>query len=222
MARSMARKLPLNAERWGEILEAAQSLCGRGGVMAVPTESFYALAAGAHDRLGITRVQDIKHRSAHKPLLLLIADPAQLNGLVARIPKAADVLMKQFWPGPLTLVFPAAENLLEPLTAGTGTVGIRLPACQDLMPLLQAVGPLTGTSANRSGAPPAQTAEEVEASMGSQLDLIVNGGRTPGGRPSTIVDTAGQVQLIREGPIPLEEIQRCLLPYNITIARIHA
>lgn len=190
--------------------------------MAVPTESFYALAAGVTDTQAIDRVQAIKGRSGTKPILLLIGDPSHLQGLVASIPMAAEALMKQYWPGPLTLIMPAAGHLPEPLTAGTGTIGVRLPACPLLAPLLQAVGPMTGTSANRSGAPPAETAEEVEAAMGAELDLILNGGRTPGGRPSTIVNTAGPVRLIREGPIPCEDIERVLRPSGITVERKHA
>ncbi|TLY20268.1 MAG: L-threonylcarbamoyladenylate synthase, partial [Nitrospirae bacterium] len=110
-------------------------------------------------------------------------------------------LMQGCWPGPLTLVFRAAAAVPSVLTAGTGTIGVRLPAYPDVQRVLEVVGgPLTGTSANRTGQPPTTTADEVERAFGTEVDLVVNGGPTPGGLPSTVVDTTvSPPRLIREG-----------------------
>lgn len=191
-------------------LEEAGRLAQAGGVLAVPTESFYALSASvgstACQAEAIRRVGHIKGRADGKPLLVLIADQAQLASLVASVPRAATVLMQQFWPGPLTIVFPAAEDLPDELTAGTGTVGVRLSAYPILQEVLRRTGPLTGTSANRSGAPPARTAEEVGKAVGAEVDMILDGGPTPAARPSTVVDVSGAVRVLREGPIASAQI----------------
>nr|MBI3611882.1 threonylcarbamoyl-AMP synthase [Nitrospirota bacterium] len=191
-------------------LEEAGRIARAGGVLAVPTESFYALSASVGSTAGqaeaIRRVCRIKGRMDDKPLLVLIADRAQLDSLVASVPRSALVLMERFWPGPLTLVFPAAKGLPADLTAGTGTVGIRLLAYPLLAAVLRRTGPLTGTSANRSGAPPARTAEEVDKAVGDDVDAILDGGLTPGGRPSTVVDVSGEIRVLREGPIASAQI----------------
>src|SRR2546422_3858171 len=110
--------------------------------------------------------------------------------MVSKITPAAERLMQACWPGPLTLVFRAAEAVPSVLTAGTGTIGVRLSAYPDVQRVLEMMGgPLTGTSANRTGQPPATTAEEVERAFGADVDLIVNGGPTPGGLPTTVVGT---------------------------------
>jgi L-threonylcarbamoyladenylate synthase len=109
--------------------------------------------------------------------------------------------MNAFWPGPLTIVFPAADELSDAVTAGTGSVGIRLSAWPPLIDLLCRVGPVTGTSANYEGAPPPRRAEEVQDSLGDSVDLIVDAGPTPGGRPSTVIDVQGPIRIIRDGAI---------------------
>ena len=118
--------------------------------------------------------------------------------------------MERFWPGPLTLIFSASPLLPEVLTSGTGSVGVRQPAHAGLALLLRQVGPLTGTSANRSGDQPARTAEEVQTTLGSEVDLILDGGPTRGGLPSTIVDTVSPIRLLREGPISRQQIETVL------------
>jgi L-threonylcarbamoyladenylate synthase len=121
--------------------------------------------------------------------------------------------MQACWPGPLTLVFRAAAEVPAVLTAGTGTIGVRLPASRDALRVLEVLGgPLTGTSANRTGEPPATTADKVEGAFGAEIDLIVNGGPTPGGLPSTVVDTTvSPPRLIREGRVSQATL-RGLLP----------
>jgi L-threonylcarbamoyladenylate synthase len=181
--------------------EDAVRVVRNGGVIAMPTDSFYALGACACDDAAVRRVCAIKGERARKPILVLIADRTQLTTLVARIPPAAEALMDRFWPGPLTIVFPAAPHLPAALTAGTGTIGVRWPAHPMLQRLLRETGPLTGTSANRSGAEPARTAQDVAEELGNEVDLIVDGGPSPNQLPSTVVETVGAVRVLREGPI---------------------
>jgi L-threonylcarbamoyladenylate synthase len=199
------------------IREAAR-IVRDGGVLAMPTDSFYALVARALDEAAVRRVCAIKGRDGRKPILVLIADRSQLDGLVARVPRAAVVLMDRFWPGPLTIVLPASPRLPAALTAGTGTVGVRLPAQPLLGRLLCAVGPLTGTSANRSGEPPARTAADVERCLGEDVDLILDGGPASAALPSTVVDATGTVRVLREGPIKRAAIDEVLSREGIQLA----
>ena len=182
----------------------------RGGVLAVPTETYYALAVDPYNAEAVARVQAIKGRPDGKPLLILISERTQLADLVAHVPPVAQALMDAFWPGPLTIVFPADPRLPRGVTAGTGTVGVRQSAWPALVPILSRIGAVTGTSANRSGEPPLQTARDVDAALGEQLDLIFDAGRTPGGLPSTLVTACGDPVLLREGPIPRAALEQAL------------
>jgi L-threonylcarbamoyladenylate synthase len=176
-----------------------------GGVIAYPTDTFYGLGACPFDADAVRRIFDLKGRSTTaSPVLVLIRSRADLDSLVSEITPAAERLMEAFWPGPLTLVFRAAPAVPAALTAGTGTIGVRLPAHPGAQRVLEAVGgSLTGTSANRTGDPPATTAEDVRRALGSDVDVVLNGGATPGGPPSTVLDTTGTPpRLIREGRVP--------------------
>ena len=188
--------------------EAALSQAARvvraGGVIAFPTETFYGLGVTPGDSAAVQRLFTLKGRSpASSPILVLIRHRQDLESLTSEISPSAELLMKACWPGPLTIVFRASSRVPSVLTAGTGTIGIRLSAAPALQRLLDAVGgPLTGTSANKSGALPAVTAEDVQVSLGVDVDLILDGGRTPGGFASTVVDTTvTPVRLIREGAL---------------------
>ena len=186
------------------LLEAGAVVRG-GGVIAFPTETFYGLGVLPFNGRAVQRVFDLKGRSTTtSPVLVLVRSRSELEALVSEITPTAERLMAACWPGPLTLVFRASASVPALLTAGTGTIGVRLPAHPDVQRLLEAVGgALTGTSANRSGHPPATTAEEVRWSLGTDVDLILDGGPTPGGLPSTVLDTTvTPVRLIREGRIP--------------------
>lgn len=213
----MATVLSLQLDSSSRVLEEAARVLHRSGVIAVPTETFYALGASTSDEVAIRRVCAIKGRPQGKPILALIADRTQLTALVDEVTSAATTLMERFWPGPLTLIFPASPLLPEALTAGTGSVGVRQTAHARLAPLLRHVGPLTGTSANRSGEPPARTAEEVQTTLGSEVDLILDGGSAAGGLPSTIVDTVGPIRLLREGPISRQQIETALSMAGIAL-----
>ena len=206
----MSRRLPLSADPSADVLGAAYGILSTGGVLAMPTESYYALGARACDGEAVHRVCAIKGRGEDKPILVLISDRTQLAQLVTDVPHPAQVLMDRFWPGSLTVLFPAAAHLPQELTRRTGTVGIRQPARQDVLRLLRHVGPLTGTSANRTGHPPARTAEHVLEEFGPDVDLILDGGETSGGLPSTLVDATRSIRVLREGPVSREAIREAL------------
>jgi L-threonylcarbamoyladenylate synthase len=186
-----------------EMLARAASLVHAGGVVAFPTDTFYALGATPFNPKAVRRIFTLKGRGT-SPILVLIRNPTELEGLVVDITPSAELLMKACWPGPLTIVFRASPSVPSVLGAGSGTIGIRLPAADSLKQLLEAVGgPLTGTSANRTGAPAPTTAQQVHADFGADVDLILDGGPTAGGLPSTVVDTTVQpIRLIREGAVP--------------------
>jgi len=178
-----------------------RGLLGEGGIIALPTESVYALAVDPFDGQALARLWQVKGRSEGKPVLILIGERSQLKRFVRSIPRAAAILMDAFWPGPLTIIFPAAAEISDAVTAGTGSVGVRLSAWQPLVDLLQRVGPVTGTSANREGAPPSSRADEVQCSLGHVIDLIIDAGPAPGGQPSTVIDARGPIKIVREGAI---------------------
>lgn len=200
--------IPVLADRVRRMLEA-------GGLVALPTESFYGLAVAPFDEQALAKLWQVKGRSDGKPILLLIGERSQLEPFVQRVPQAAIVLMNAFWPGPLTIVFPAAVGLSDMVTAGTGSVGIRQSPWQPLAKLLRRVGPVTGTSANRKGLLPPCTAEDVQCSLGEAVDLIVDAGPTPGGRPSTVIDVQGPIRIVREGAIAREIIERQLASHGM-------
>ena len=206
----MAAILPLPSDPPAGALEQAELVVRRGGVLAVPTESFYALAAPALNRLAVERVRAMKGRRDGKPILVMIADPGQLASLVAQVPPAAAALMDAFWPGPLTLTFPASSLLPEVVTAGSRTVGITQPCFPQLVPVLQRVGPLTGTSANRSGRPAARSAREVREQFPAAPLWVLDGGPAPLTAPSTILDLTGEPRILREGAIPAAAVLCCL------------
>jgi L-threonylcarbamoyladenylate synthase len=199
------------------LAERMRRVLGENGLIALPTESFYGLAVDPFNEQALVKLWQVKGRSKGKPVLVLIGEGAQLNPFVRNIPPAATVLMNAFWPGPLTIVFPAALGLSDAVTAGTRSVGIRFSAWQPLCELLQRVGPLTGTSANREGMPPPTTAEEVRHYFGDALDLIVDAGPTPGGRPSTVIDVQGPIRIIRHGAIDREDIVAQLAAHGLSL-----
>jgi L-threonylcarbamoyladenylate synthase len=175
-----------------------REVLAHGGVAAVPTETFYALAADPASEKGVSRVFEIKGRDDGKPLLVLVSSRGDLARLGI---EAAPRLLDRFfgiWPAPLTVVLP----LRRPIAASRGsrTLAIRVPAGEAVRRLLDRVGPLTGTSANRSGQPPISDPDELARELGDDLELLVDGGATPGGAPSTIVDaTLEPPRVLRAG-----------------------
>ncbi|NKB82205.1 MAG: threonylcarbamoyl-AMP synthase [Nitrospirales bacterium] len=214
----MAHILPFSEEPSSAVLDEARQCLVQGGVLAIPTESFYGLAASVTQPEAVSRVATTKQRSLSKPLLVLIGDVSQLHGLVATVPSAAEILIEHFWPGPLTMIFPAASQLAVALTGGTSTIAIRQPGHPALLALLRIVGPVTGTSANRSGFPPPRTASAVQDVLGDSLDLILDHGPTRGGKPSTLFRVDDSLQVVREGPITRTDIHAVLASAGFTVS----
>lgn len=188
-----------------------------GGIVAVPTETYYGLGVNPFNERAVDRLLHLKGRGDGKPFLVLIGQRAQLLMLVQDISPMATVLMDAFWPGPLTILFTAHSLLPHNLTAGTGTVGVRLSSCRPLVELLSVAGPLTGTSANRAGGSPAQEASQVQTLLGDDIDLIVDAGPTPGGLPSTVVDARDAVRVVREGAVTRQMLQNVLQTRGISL-----
>ncbi len=205
----MARIWVWQEEQAEAFFAEARRVLRSGGVLALPTETFYALAVNPFDPAALARLFALKARPAAKPVLVLIAGPEMLFQVVRAVPAAAIPLMAAFWPGPLTLILPARLDLPPLLTGGTGTIGLRQPRQDLVCRLLAALGlPLTGTSANRSGQEPLTTAAAVVRELGGEVDLILDAGPCPGGRPSSIVDvTVSPPRLVRAGAIAISAIQ---------------
>jgi L-threonylcarbamoyladenylate synthase len=179
-------------------IASLRAILSRGGIAAIPTETFYALAADPRSETGVARIFRIKGRDDGKPLLVLFSSRAQLDGLgVSARPDVLDPFLR-VWPAPLTAIFPIAAPIAA--SRGGGTLAVRMPAAPLVRKLLESTGPLTGTSANRSGQRPISDPDELAFTLGPELDLLVDGGTTPGGAPSTIVDaTVDPPRLLRDG-----------------------
>ncbi|HSA61009.1 MAG TPA: L-threonylcarbamoyladenylate synthase [Nitrospiraceae bacterium] len=199
------------------LAQSVKRIVHDGGIVALPTETYYGLAVDPFNEVAVDRLLRLKGREDGKPILVLIGQRAQLPLLVRGISPLAEFLIDRFWPGPLTILFEAQPSLPSNLTAGTGTVGVRLSSCGPLIDLLAITGPLTGTSANRAGGPPAQEATYVRRALGPDVDLIIDAGPTPGGPPSTVVDARGAVRLIREGAVTRQMLQNVLQTRGISL-----
>ncbi|RMH37321.1 MAG: threonylcarbamoyl-AMP synthase [Nitrospirae bacterium] len=222
----MARLLSVTDPLSPSLLTEVAACLDEGGVIAVGTESFYALAAKFDRESAIERVAAMKGERAGKPLLVLIGDRSHLRLLTPPPPPFAEALMIRFWPGPLTVVLPALPLLSTILTAGTGTIGIRQPGEPKLLTLLHDIGPVTGTSANRTGAPPLQTAQEVEREFGHEIEMILDTGPAPGGLPSTVLSLVGPIRILRQGAVDREALRVALaetgFPLDETIDEVRS
>ena len=198
----------LDADHFGTSLERAAIILQQGGIVAFPTETYYGLAVDPFCELAVARLFQVKQRPADKPLLLLIDRMEQLLEVAAEIPHPYRELMTKFWPGPLTLIFPANKDLPRRITGNTGTVGVRISPHPIARQLIRTTGkPITATSANLSGLLPAKTTHEVLTMFQDKLDYILDGGETTAGLCSTIVGLeGGRLTLIRRGQIELESI----------------
>jgi L-threonylcarbamoyladenylate synthase len=184
-------------------LQRAAAVLGAGGLVAFPTETFYGLGAAALDAGAVRRVFRAKGRQETKPLLVLVDSPAMVQMVAVEVPAAARRLMAQHWPGPLTLVLRAGPAVPDEVTAGTGTVGVRVSSHPVARGLVRALaGPVTAPSANPSGAEPPTTAAAVLGYFEGVIALVLDGGPTPGGPPSTVLDlTVEPARVIRQGAV---------------------
>ena len=203
-----------------------------GGLVILPTDTVYGIGCNAADARAVERLLAAKGRGRQMPPPVLVADPADLTGIVAQVPDAARALMEAFWPGALTLVLDADETLTWDLGETGGTLAVRMPAHELALSLLRRSGPLAVTSANPTGAPPATDAASARAAfpgrvrdieeltpgtggvgaVGREDILLLDGGATPGPVPSTIVTLAGEharaPRILRQGVLALADLER--------------
>jgi len=189
----------------------AAALLRAGGIVAYPTETFYGLGALASRGDALARLAAAKLRPEGKPLPLIAADRAQVEAVGSLADPLAARLAARFWPGPLTLLLPAAPGLHAAITAGGATVGVRIPASDVARALArEAGGALVSTSANVSGEPPPSSAAALSAGLVARIDGVLDGGPAPGGLPSTVVALErGGVRLVRAGAVPWHEVEAC-------------
>jgi L-threonylcarbamoyladenylate synthase len=182
--------------------EAARIIAS-GGLIAFRTDTFYGLGADPLNPAAVAKMRELKSREASKPILLLISDMDQLERLVGDQFGIFGLIAIEHWPAPLTLIGSARPELPTELTAGTNTIGVRLPDDEIVRALVRACGgALTATSANTSGQPPARTAKEVEDYFPRGIDLIIDSGEVTATEPSTVLDLSGaEPRLVREGAI---------------------
>jgi len=206
----MAAIIPYGITPLMQLVQQVQLVLQRGGVVGIPTETFYGLGVNPFDPAALERLCAVKRRAEGTSILVLVSSVRELASFAEYVPPAASILMEAFWPGPLTILLPARASVPSAVTGGTGRVGIRLSSCEPLRALLERVGPLTGTSANRTGAAPAHTAYEVQDALGEDVDVIIDTGPTPGGMPSTVVEADDSLRVVREGVIPRGVIEAAL------------
>lgn len=211
-----ATEIILGAE---EGRERARSVIEAGGVIAFRTDTFYGLGADPFNRGAVARINKLKEREGLKPVLLLISEREVAERFCAERSQLYEKLTEHYWPGPLTVVCRARADVPPEITAGSQTIGLRLPSDDEVRALVRVCGgALTATSANSSGQPPARTALEVAAYFPNELDLIIDGGQSRTDKPSTVIDASrGRVSLIREGEIARSDLTHTLRALEIEL-----
>ena len=191
-----------------DAIEEAAKWILNGGIVALPTDTLYGLAADPFSAAAVARVFDVKGRAAERALPLMAADTAQIETHLGTLGEVATRLADRYWPGPLTLLVAAPRAIARDVVGGTGRVGVRVPADGVARAICALAGrPVTATSANLSGAPATADPDVVEETLGDRIDLLIDTGATRGGAPSTIVDVSGAApSLVRAGAIAWEEI----------------
>lgn len=195
-------------------LEAVQCLKS-GGIIAIPTDTVYGLAADPFNPDAVQRLYTVKGRPDGKPIPLVLSSVADVHRVSQNLPEFYFHLTDRFWPGGLTIVI-EAKKLLPVLTAGGNTVGVRIPDNPLLLQILRAFGgPAAITSANLSGEPPATAPEEIGEVLASRIDMIIDGGKTPGPIPSTVYDiSVSPPRIRRHGVISEETLTKEFMCYN--------
>ena len=203
----MLDKFPLDIQQQ---VERGISILKQGGVVAFPTDTVYGLGAWANLYQAVERVYQVKERPRNMALPLLLAHTLQISEVAEPVPPVAWLLARSFLPGALTIVLHKSKSVPDIITGGGLTVAVRIPAHPIPVALAEGLGaPIVGTSANLSGRPSALTADEVYVQFGDKIDLVIDGGRCPGGRESTIVDVTGETPVVlREGAISGEELKK--------------
>jgi len=190
-------------------INKAAEIIRNGDLIAYPTETVYGLGGAPFNSEAIAKIFTAKGRGENKGIILLIRHTDDLPRLILSVSPAAQTLMDAFWPGPLTLIFKAHPDLPTSLLGGLDTVALRHSSSPTAGQLLTALGgPLTSTSANRSGEPPCRSAQSVQTALGDHLNLILDGGESFEIQPSTLVDVStDQVVLLREGTISAQKLR---------------
>ncbi|MCL5265845.1 MAG: L-threonylcarbamoyladenylate synthase [Chloroflexi bacterium] len=193
-------------------IEIAAGVLGDGGLVAFPTDTVYGLGAHAFVPQAVQRIFEVKGRAAEKAIPILLADPGDLPLVAESVSPAAQKLVERFWPGGLTIVLPKSPDVPNVVTSGGSTIAVRVPNHPAALALIRRAGaPLAVTSANRSGRASPKTAEEVRADLEGLIEVILDGGRVPGGRESTVLDlTRPQPTVLRRGAIGVAELEQCL------------
>lgn len=195
-------------------LEKAAALLRRGEIVAFPTETVYGLGANALDENGVKKIFLAKGRPGDNPLIVHVSQVDQLMPLVKEIPEKAYILMKKFWPGPLTLIFPKSDLVPREVTAGLDTVAVRMPEHPVALRLIEKAGvPVAAPSANLSGRPSPTEGRHVLSDLNGKVPLILDGGETQVGLESTVLDlTVDPPLILRPGGVTLEEIEDTIGP----------
>lgn len=202
----MARLVDATGDRQQDAVAQASAALTGGGLVVVPTDTVYGVAADAFSPAATARVFAAKQRSRRLPLPVLIR-AEQLDGLAADLPASASRLIDAYWPGPLTVVVPCQPDLTWDIGDNEATVAVRMPQDEVALAVILAVGPLAVTSANRSGRPAATTAEAARDELGDQVELYLDAGPRTQTQPSVIVDlTRDEPLLLRDGDLPADEV----------------
>jgi L-threonylcarbamoyladenylate synthase len=198
-------------------LRHAIASLNRGDVIVFPTETVYGLGADALNPAAVEKVFQLKGRNPDSPIPIIVADQAMLQGVVEKIPPVARTLMEQFWPGPLTLVLPAASGTPKQLLNRTGGVGVRISSQLIATELAQAFGrPLTATSANPSGQQAASTIAQAQNYFASDIEIFLDGGKLPSKTGSSVVEVIDdRIKIIRAGEISLGQLAASIGRKNI-------
>lgn len=191
-------------------IEKGISILKQGGLVAFPTDTVYGLGASMNIHQAVERIYEVKERPRNMALPLLLACASQISEVAELVPPIAWLLVRHFLPGALTIVLYKSSVVPDIVTAGGKTVAVRIPDHYIPVALIEGLGvPIVGTSANPSGKPSPLTAGEVCSQLGDKIDLVIDGGRCPGGRESTIVDVTGEKPaILREGAISREELEK--------------
>ncbi len=201
-------RIRITPENWDEVLTKAAQTLRAGGLVAFPTDTVYGVGAVVFDEQAVERLYVAKIRDRNKAIPVLLANVRDLDRIAKGVPPAAWQLAGAFWPGPLSIVLERSALVPDAVTAGGPTVAVRVPDHPLALALIERAGaPLATTSANLSGQPSSVTADEVEAALGDAVDLILDGGRCPGGVASTVIDlTVDPPRIVRPGPIRWEDM----------------
>jgi L-threonylcarbamoyladenylate synthase len=218
--RTVVRTVDPLAPQPEAVAEAARVLRG-GGLVAFPTETVYGLGAAALDPAAVRRIFEAKGRPANNPVIVHVADAAGARSVAAAWPAAAEKLSARFWPGPLTLVLPCRPEVPDAVTAGGPTVAVRVPAHPVAQALLEAAGiAVAAPSANRSAGLSPTRAEHVLADLDGRIDFVLDGGPTPGGIESTVLDlSSSPPRLLRPGLVGREELEALIGPVSLAATR---